>query len=159
LPFLPILDTSVTVYRIQPRKDIRDEMVKEIRYETENDTDEITLKLFLLKIYANIALANLKLYHFREAENACNEMLRLDPFNARGLYLRSQSRLRPKSSYLEEKKKGCRDLWLASKYNPHDPFLRLVMRLPNTTMPLLFSSSKKKMTFHEGKALEIHCKN
>jgi hypothetical protein len=36
-------------------------MVKEIRYETENDTDEETLKLFLMKIYANIALANMKL--------------------------------------------------------------------------------------------------
>ncbi len=114
----------MTVYRIQPQKDIRDDMVKEIRYETENDTDEETLKLFLMKIYANIALANMKLDRFREAENACNEMLRLDPFNARGLYLRSQSRLRPKSSCLEEKKRGCQDLWLAYKYNPYDSFLR-----------------------------------
>lgn len=109
-------------------------MVKEIRYAAENDSDEVTLKLFLLKIYGNIALTNLKLDRFREAEHACNEMLLLDPFHAKGLYLRSQARLRPKSCFVD-KKKGYQDLWLANKHNPHDPFLRLVMHLSNTTIP------------------------
>jgi len=61
----------------------------------------------------------MKIDHFREAENACNEMLQLDPFNARRLCLHSQSRLWPKSSGLEEKKKGCHDLWLTNSHNPH----------------------------------------
>jgi hypothetical protein len=109
-------------------------MIKKIRYATKNDCDEVTLKLFLLKTYGNIALANMKLDRFREAEHACNEMLLLDPFHAKGLYLRSQARLRPKSCTVD-KKKGCRDLWLANKHNPHNPFLRLVMHISNTTTP------------------------
>jgi hypothetical protein len=111
-----------------PLKDIRDEMLKEIKYEAENERDAASLKTFFLKSYANIALANLKLNQFQEAENACNEILHIDPFNTKGLYLRSQTRLRPKSSSSEEKEKGCKDLWLANKYNPQNSFIRLVMR-------------------------------
>jgi hypothetical protein len=116
-------------------------MLKEIKYEAENERDAASLKTFFLKSYANIALANMKLNQFREAENACNEILHIDPFNMKGLYLRSQTRLRPKSSCSEEKEKGCKDLWLANEYNPQNSFIRLVMRSTDVAFVFIFSKT------------------
>jgi hypothetical protein len=99
-------------------------MVREVNYEPKNETDAIALQSLFLKCYANIALANIKLHQFRTAKDACNEMLQIDPHNAKALYLRSQTSIIPKSSSIEEQEKGCNDLFLAKKYNPHNLFTR-----------------------------------
>jgi len=98
--------------------------MREIQYETTNESDSRALKSFLLTCYANIALTNMKLNKFPVAIDACNEMLHIEPHDAKALYLRSQARLLPKSSSLAEQEQGLKDLSLANKNDTKNPLIR-----------------------------------
>ena len=99
-------------------------MIREVTYEPKNTNEAQEMQAQLMKCYGNIALTNIKLRNYQTAKYACDEMLQIDPRNAKALYLRSQIFQTLSSCTMEEQNKIYNDLVLANKYHPTSAFLR-----------------------------------
>ena len=83
-----------------------------------------------LLMFLNIAACNLKSKEFETAVAACDEALKLDPYNVKALYRRARGRSLPINSGVEDFRIALCDLKRVIELNPlHKPALREVKRL------------------------------
>lgn len=69
-------------------------------------------------MYLNIAACNLKTKEFEESYAACNEALKLDPYNIKALYRRARSKSLPINSGVEEFRLALTDLKRVLEMDP-----------------------------------------
>ena len=105
-------------------KGIRDEDVKKIEFESSNKTEVVQVQLFLINCYINIAVANTKAKNYALTIDTCNEVLRLDPFNVKALFLRSKAYVSPKSAGATEDDLAMKDLKFALTLEPENKILQ-----------------------------------
>jgi tetratricopeptide (TPR) repeat protein len=83
-----------------------------------------------LQMFLNIAACNLKTKDFETAVAACDEALRLDPYNIKGLYRRARGRSLPINSGVEDFRVALADLKRVIELDPeHKPALKELRRL------------------------------
>jgi tetratricopeptide (TPR) repeat protein len=81
-------------------------------------------------ILANIAACNIQTKDFETARSACDEVLKLDPYNIKSLYRRARSLALPINSGVEDFRTALVDLKRLLEIDPqHKPALREVKRL------------------------------
>ena len=72
----------------------------------EEPTPEVTKRLVVC--YSNIAICNLKLENFKESEYSCDEVLKLDPDNAKAKYRKAVALSSSRGSGLEDLREAIR---------------------------------------------------
>lgn len=83
-----------------------------------------------LHMFLNIAACNLKSKDFETAAAACDEALKLDPYNVKGLYRRARGRALPINSGVEDFRVALGDLKRVIDLDPnHKPANREIKRL------------------------------
>jgi tetratricopeptide (TPR) repeat protein len=85
-------------------------------YKSEEQTEEV--KSCLITSYLNIAICSLKLEQWKEAESACDEVLKIDDKNVKALYRKAQAISSPSSAGPEEYKKSMKLLKSALTIDP-----------------------------------------
>lgn len=61
-------------------------------------------------MFLNIAACNIRIKDYETAYDACNEALKLDPYNIKALYRRAKSKALPINSGVEEFREALTDL-------------------------------------------------
>lgn len=61
-------------------------------------------------MFLNIAACNIHIKDFETAVEACNEALKLDPYNTKAIYRRARARALPINSGVEEFREALADL-------------------------------------------------
>ena len=85
----------------------------EVNYTTKITNEKNVIQEFLIKCYCNIALVCLRQKEYKHAIEACNDILKMEPYHAKALYLRARSRMEPMSSGGTEYELAMKDLKLA----------------------------------------------
>lgn len=81
-------------------------------------------------MFLNIAACNLKTKDFETAIAACDEALKLDPYNVKALYRRARGRALPINSSVEDFRTALNDLKRVIELDPnHKPANREIKRL------------------------------
>lgn len=69
-------------------------------------------------MFLNIAACNIQIKDFETAYEACNEALKLDPYNIKALYRRAKSKALPVNSGVEEFRAALVDLKRVLELDP-----------------------------------------
>lgn len=81
-------------------------------------------------MFLNIAACNLKTKDFETAIAACDQALKLDPYNVKALYRRARGRALPINSSVEDFRTALNDLKRVIELDPnHKPANREIKRL------------------------------
>ena len=95
-----------------------------------NEYEKTQIKKLKLNTFLNIAACNIKTKDFETALQACNEALRLDPYNIKALYRRARAQSLPINSGVEEFRKALVDLKTVSELDSTNiPVQRELRRL------------------------------
>ncbi len=105
-------------------KGIRDEDIKKIEFESDDNDEMEQVRLFLISCYINIAVVSLKTKNYPLTIDACNEVLRLDCCHVKALFLRSKAYVSPKSAGATEDDLAIKDLKLALTFDSENRILQ-----------------------------------
>lgn len=116
-------------------------------------------------MFLNIAACNLKTNDFEAAFEACNEALKLDPYNIKALYRRGKAKSLPINSGVEDFRHSLQDMKRVLEIDPnHPPALREQRKLQKLidvnrkrekeTYSKMFNSKKSISDYVEHKSLK-----
>lgn len=110
---------------------IDDDEIKEVDEQGKTDFEKSELRRLKLALFLNIAACNIKTKDYESAVAACNEALKLDPYNVKGLYRRARAVSLPINSGVEDFRAAMVDLRrIVEVIDPqHAPALRELKRL------------------------------
>lgn len=109
---------------------INDSQIQETEETGKTEFEKQEIRRMKILMFANIAACNLKTKDFETARSACEEVLKLDPYNIKALYRRARSLALPINSGVEDFRAALVDLKRLLEIDPENmPALREVKRL------------------------------
>lgn len=109
---------------------INDSDIQEIDEQGKNDYEKNEIKKMKLLMFLNIAACNIQSKDFETAYAACDEALKLDPYNIKALYRRARAKALPINSGVEDFRNALNDLKRVIELDStHKPSLKEMKRL------------------------------
>ncbi|CDW73168.1 peptidyl-prolyl cis-trans isomerase d [Stylonychia lemnae] len=109
---------------------INDNEIREVDEIGHNDYEKTQIRKLKLQMFLNIAACNIKTKDYETAVAACDEALRLDPYNTKALYRRARGQALPINSGVEDFRKALVDLRRVIELDPNNKHsLREIKRL------------------------------
>lgn len=124
---------------------INDDFIVEMSFESQNEEEKKAVKEFLIKCYKNLALSNLQMKQHSVSIAACNEVLALDPYDAKALFVRAKARADPKSAGAAELSMAIKDLCLARNIDPKN--ISIAKELSRHRQTIQMQREKDRQTF------------